>query len=174
MTETFSLTHLIGSAPKAVLLQFSFCLLLYNLMQVIKLYVAEDGGVLASAVSMYYLFDDAQGTGGLGLPYRWQLAASAARRGGHAPATSRITQGIMGPDRIHESGGQEATSGTPAAAAPARRTQFRAAGVRGQSQGGNQMSERTPKCDIIRLLPERERGALTQLPQFTGEIFFAR
>jgi hypothetical protein len=60
VTETFSLTHLIGSAPQAVLLQFSYCLLLYNLMQVIKVYVAEDGGVLASVVSMYYLFDDAR------------------------------------------------------------------------------------------------------------------
>ena len=58
VTETFSLSHLIGCSPKAVLLQFSFCLLLYNLMQVIKAYVAEDGGVLASVVSMFYLFDD--------------------------------------------------------------------------------------------------------------------
>ena len=59
-TETFSLQHLIGSSPKATLLQFSYCLLLYNLMQVIKAYVAEDGGVLASVVSMYYLFDNAR------------------------------------------------------------------------------------------------------------------
>jgi hypothetical protein len=58
VTETFSLTHLIGCSPRAVLLQFSYCLLLYNLMQVIKAYVAADGKVLASAVSMYYLFDD--------------------------------------------------------------------------------------------------------------------
>jgi hypothetical protein len=58
VTETFSLSHLIGCAPKAVLLQFAFCLVLYNLMQVIKLYVAEDGRVLASVVSMYYLFSD--------------------------------------------------------------------------------------------------------------------
>lgn len=58
VTETFSLTHLIGCAPQAVLLQFSFCLLLYNLMQVIKAYVAEDGGVLATVVSMYYLFEN--------------------------------------------------------------------------------------------------------------------
>lgn len=58
ITETFSLEHLIGCAPKAVLLQFSFCLLLYNLMQVVKAYVAEDGKVLCSVVSMYYLFDD--------------------------------------------------------------------------------------------------------------------
>jgi hypothetical protein len=57
VTETFALTNLIGSQPKAVLLQFSYCLLLYNVMQVIKAYVAEDGAVVASAVSMYYLFD---------------------------------------------------------------------------------------------------------------------
>jgi hypothetical protein len=57
VTETFGLCHLIGCRPQAVLLQFSFCLLLYNLMQVIKAYVAEDGQVLASMVSMYYLFD---------------------------------------------------------------------------------------------------------------------
>jgi Transposase DDE domain len=58
VTETFSLSHLIGSSPKAALLQFSFCLLLYNLMQVVKAYVAKDGGVLATTVSMFYLFDD--------------------------------------------------------------------------------------------------------------------
>jgi hypothetical protein len=58
VTETFSLSHLIGSAPQAVLFQFAYCLLLYNLMQVVKLYVAEDGGVLAALVSMYYLFSD--------------------------------------------------------------------------------------------------------------------
>ena len=56
VTETFSLQHLIGSSPKAALLQFSFCLLLYNLVQVIKAYVAADGGVLPSVVSTFYLF----------------------------------------------------------------------------------------------------------------------
>jgi hypothetical protein len=58
VTETFSLSHLIGSSPKAVLLQFAYCLLLYNLMQLIKIYVARDGAVLASVVSMFYLFKD--------------------------------------------------------------------------------------------------------------------
>ena len=56
ITQTFSLEHLIGSHPKAVLFQFSLCLLVYNLMQVVRAYVAEDGKVLTSAVSMYYLF----------------------------------------------------------------------------------------------------------------------
>jgi hypothetical protein len=81
VTETFSLTHLIGSAPQAVLLQFSFCLLLYNLMQVIKVYVAEDGGVLASVVSMYYLFDDA----------RKELEAWAYHTDGNWPRMQRDT-----------------------------------------------------------------------------------
>jgi hypothetical protein len=79
VTETFSLSHLIGCTPKAVLLQFSFCLLLYNLMQVIKAYVAEDGGVLASAVSMYYLFQDV----------RRELLAWAYHTDGQWPRASR-------------------------------------------------------------------------------------
>lgn len=58
VTETFALEHLIGSQPKAVLLQFAFCLLLYNVMQVIKAYVAQDGNVKPNIVSMHYLFDD--------------------------------------------------------------------------------------------------------------------
>jgi len=58
VTETFSLDHLIGSRPRAVLLQFSYCLLLYNLVQLIKTYVAHDGRVLVSMVSTLYLFQD--------------------------------------------------------------------------------------------------------------------
>ena len=58
VTETFSLEHLIGCMPRAVLMQFAFCLLLYNLVQVIKAYLAEDGGVLATVVSTFYLFND--------------------------------------------------------------------------------------------------------------------
>jgi hypothetical protein len=58
VTETFSLSHLIGSSPKATLLQFAYCLLLYNLIQVIKAYIADDGKVLASIVSTFYLFND--------------------------------------------------------------------------------------------------------------------
>jgi hypothetical protein len=50
VTETFALSHLIGSSPRAVLLQFSYCLLLYDLVQLVKAYVAADGRVLASAV----------------------------------------------------------------------------------------------------------------------------
>jgi hypothetical protein len=58
VTETFALSHLIGSSPRATLLQFGYCLLLYNQVQLIKAYVAQDGRVLASVVSTFYLFND--------------------------------------------------------------------------------------------------------------------
>jgi len=90
VTETFSLAHLIGSAPKAVLLQFSFCLLLYNMMQVIKAYVAQDGAVLAATVSMYYLFDHT----------RRELQAWAYHTDGTWPRTSRDTAAMR--QRLHD------------------------------------------------------------------------
>lgn len=59
VTETFSLTHLIGCRPQAVLFQFALCLLMYNLVQVVKRYVAADGKMDdVSAVSTYGLFYD--------------------------------------------------------------------------------------------------------------------
>ena len=79
VTETFSLRHLIGCAPQAILLPFALCLLLYNLMQVIRAYVAEDGRVLANAVSMFYLFDDT----------RTELLAWAYHSDGTWPRASR-------------------------------------------------------------------------------------
>lgn len=79
VTETFSLSHLIGCQPQAVLLQFAFCLLLYNVMQLVRVYVADDGRVLASAVSMHYLFDDV----------RTELNAWAYHSDGHWPRTVR-------------------------------------------------------------------------------------
>lgn len=58
VTETFGLEHLIGCSPKAIVFQFAFCLLMYNLVQVLKGYVAEDGNVEWSIVSTYGLFYD--------------------------------------------------------------------------------------------------------------------
>jgi hypothetical protein len=84
VTETFSLQHLIGSAPKAVLLQFSFCLLLYNMMQVIKAYVAQDGAVLITLISMHYLFDHT----------RRQLQAWAYHTSSTWPASNRTTSAM--------------------------------------------------------------------------------
>lgn len=58
VTQTFALGHLIGCSPKAVLFQFAFCLLLYNLVQVVKSYVAGDGLVRLAIVSTFGLFYD--------------------------------------------------------------------------------------------------------------------
>jgi hypothetical protein len=79
VTETFSLQHLIGCAPKAVLLQFAYCLLLYNMMQVVRAFVAEDGGVPVAVVSMHYLFDHT----------RRQLQAWAYHTDGNWPRSDR-------------------------------------------------------------------------------------
>jgi hypothetical protein len=58
VTETFALQHLIGCTPRAGLFQFALCLLMYNLIQVVKGYVAEDGHVAVSIVSTHGLFYD--------------------------------------------------------------------------------------------------------------------
>lgn len=58
VTQTFALDHLIGCSPRAVLFQFAFCLLLYNLVQVVKAYVAADGLVRLAIVSTFGLFYD--------------------------------------------------------------------------------------------------------------------
>jgi len=58
VTETFALEHLIGCSPRAVLFQFALCLLMYNLVQAVKGFVAEDGKVEVSIVSTYGLFYD--------------------------------------------------------------------------------------------------------------------
>jgi len=84
VTETFSLSHLIGSSPRAVLLQFAYCLLLYNLMQVVKAYVAADGKVLASVVSMFHLFNDV----------RRELSAWAYHTDGSWPRACRDAQAM--------------------------------------------------------------------------------
>jgi hypothetical protein len=81
VTETFALDHLIGSGPRAVLLQFAYCLLLYDLVQLVKAYVAADGDVLASVVSTYYLFADV----------RRELVAWAYHGGGGGGRT-RVTR----------------------------------------------------------------------------------
>jgi hypothetical protein len=90
VTETFALSHLIGSSPKATLLQFAYCLLLYNLMQLIKVYVARDGHVMANVVSMFYLFNDV----------KKELSAWAYHTNGEWPRTHRDVQQMK--DRLAE------------------------------------------------------------------------
>ncbi len=58
VTEVFHLQALIGSTPKATIFQFAFCLLLYNLIQVIRGYVAARRQRETETISIENLFLD--------------------------------------------------------------------------------------------------------------------
>jgi hypothetical protein len=58
ITDVFSLRHLIGTMPKAVLFQLSFCLLLYNTLQVVRTHLASHQGCEAKTISNEKLFYD--------------------------------------------------------------------------------------------------------------------
>jgi hypothetical protein len=58
VTEVFALKHLIGTRPKAVLFQLSFCLLLYNALQVVRTHLAWHQACAAKAISNEKLFGD--------------------------------------------------------------------------------------------------------------------
>jgi hypothetical protein len=58
VTEVFHLQGLIGSTPKATIFQFAFCLLLYNMIQVIRGYVALHQGREPETISIENLFLD--------------------------------------------------------------------------------------------------------------------
>jgi len=58
VTEVLELRRLIGSTPKAMIFQAALCFLLYNQIQVIKAYVAADGGKQPEQVSGELLFRD--------------------------------------------------------------------------------------------------------------------
>jgi hypothetical protein len=58
VTEVFGLSSLIGSTPEATVFQFSFCLVLYNVIQVLRAYVATAAQEPVAAVSTEKLFED--------------------------------------------------------------------------------------------------------------------
>src|SRR5207248_1144363 len=60
VTEVFGLQGLIGSSPEATLFQFSFCLVLYNILQVVRAYVAQASNHRVADVSTEKLFLDVQ------------------------------------------------------------------------------------------------------------------
>lgn len=60
VTEVFGLKRLIGGSPKACIFQFAFCLLLYNMIQVIRGYLAEAHDVEPEDISTEKLFDDVE------------------------------------------------------------------------------------------------------------------
>ena len=58
ITDVFSLKNLIGSSPTAVLFQLSFCLLLYNTLQVLRTHLAFHQKCEAEKISNEKLFYD--------------------------------------------------------------------------------------------------------------------
>jgi hypothetical protein len=58
VTEVFHLRGLIGGTPKATVFQFAFCLLLYNVIQVVRGYVAAHQQREIETISIEILFQD--------------------------------------------------------------------------------------------------------------------
>lgn len=60
VTEVFGLQGLIGSSPRATVFQLAFCLVLYNILQVVRAYVAHGSNHRIAEVSTEKLFRDVQ------------------------------------------------------------------------------------------------------------------
>ena len=60
VTEVFGLQGLIGGTPQACIFQLAFCLLLYNLIQVVRGYIAEGQDHEPEEISTEKLFDDVE------------------------------------------------------------------------------------------------------------------
>lgn len=60
VTEVFGLQGLIGSTPQACIFQFAFCLLLYNMLLVLRGYVAEAQDLEPEQLSAEQLFGDVE------------------------------------------------------------------------------------------------------------------
>jgi hypothetical protein len=58
VTEVFDLKTLIGSTPRATVFQASFCFLLYNMIQVVRAYIAEGADREVKTISLEQLFYD--------------------------------------------------------------------------------------------------------------------
>jgi len=60
VTEVFGLEHLIGTKPEGVIFQFAMCLVLYNLIQVVRGVIAVEVEVPREAISGEKLFQDVE------------------------------------------------------------------------------------------------------------------
>ena len=58
VTEVFHLKTLIGSSPRATVFQASFCFLLYNVIQVMRAFIAEGQQMSPQEISSEMLFED--------------------------------------------------------------------------------------------------------------------
>jgi hypothetical protein len=60
ITEVFGLRGLIGGTPQACIFQFAFCMLLYNMVHVVRGYIAEAQDREPEEISGEKLFDDVE------------------------------------------------------------------------------------------------------------------
>ena len=60
VTEVFGLSGLIGSTPEGTIFQFALCLLLYNMIQVVRGVIATEVEKPREKISTENLFDDVQ------------------------------------------------------------------------------------------------------------------
>jgi hypothetical protein len=60
VTEVFALRRLIGGTPEATVYQAAFCLVLHNVVTVLRGYVAQGSGQEAEAISLEELFKDVE------------------------------------------------------------------------------------------------------------------
>jgi hypothetical protein len=60
VVEVFGLSHLMGTTPEGTIFQFALCLLLYNLIQVVRSVVAVETGRQRETISAEKLFQDVQ------------------------------------------------------------------------------------------------------------------
>jgi hypothetical protein len=60
VVEVFGLSHLMGTTPEGTICQFSLCLLLYNLIQVMRGVIAVETGRRRETISGEKLFEDVQ------------------------------------------------------------------------------------------------------------------
>jgi len=58
VTEVFGLSGLIGSTPQACIFQFAMCLLLYNIIQIVRGYISQAQDLEPDQISMEKLFED--------------------------------------------------------------------------------------------------------------------
>jgi len=93
VTEVFHLQGLIGGAPKATIFQFAFCLLPYNLIQLIRGYVAGHQHREAETISIENLFGDV---------HRQLTAWSVLREAGLSPGAIPVAADLAAlAERLH-------------------------------------------------------------------------
>lgn len=90
ITEVFHLQALIGTTPQGTVFQLAFCLLLYNLLQVVRAYVATAQARPPETISTELLFADVQR----------QLVALTELV--PPPAVEPLFEPLLSPDRLGE------------------------------------------------------------------------